>query len=90
MPDIETVMLRNQLMELKNKENALLRKVLETARPLLPVLQDHNLTNTARPLSEAVFEFDALQQEIHTLLEKNPHQSLLVMLELITSARDNR
>ncbi len=50
----------------------ILQRVAGAARNLIPILKDHNLSNTAGELDRLLFEYDALEQEMTKLIEADP------------------
>lgn len=71
MPDFEV----GQKMDaLSRRRQVALEDVAKVARALLPVLKDHNLTNTASELGEKLFQLEAVQQEMESLVLANPKE----------------
>lgn len=58
-----------------------LDEIIKAARPLLPILKDHNLTNVAKDLDEKFFMLDACEQEMAEFLRRNSQIALLTIIE---------
>ncbi len=54
------------------RRDALLLKLAAAARSILPVLKDHNLSNTAGELDRLLFEYDANEQEVSNAIGADP------------------
>ena len=64
-----------------HREQMLLRKIADAARNLVPILKDHNLTNTAMELNELLFELDAMHQDLQALIKENPDATVEAFME---------
>jgi hypothetical protein len=79
--------LNNKLLMLKARQIQALEAVLAAARPLIPLLQDHNLNNSARALSEAVFQYDSVTQEAVALMEADPAAVIQAIIRSLQGGR---
>lgn len=50
----------------------ILEQVAAATRNVVPVMKDHNLSNTAKELERLLFELDALEQEALDAVQANP------------------
>lgn len=55
-----------------SRKDALHLKLAEAARSIVPVLKDHNLSNTASELERLLFEYDANEQEMTKMALDDP------------------
>ena len=73
MPDLDT---GRKLDALARRRQQALEELAKVARGLLPILKDHNLTNTAGELAEKLFQLDAVGQEMESLVLADPKEAL--------------
>lgn len=56
-------------------------EIVKLARGILPVLKDHQLTNVAEEFARALFEYDAVSQEMDALVQQNVHALLDALMD---------
>jgi hypothetical protein len=66
--------------ELRRKHIDILEQIAQSARSLTPVLKDHNLNNTAKPLEELLFQLDANRGEQENLIKEDPDKFMASIL----------
>ena len=62
---------QNKLRDFNSRRLSLCQDLVRLARGLVPVLKDHSLANTAKPLEEVLFQLDALDQESVAFFKEN-------------------
>lgn len=67
--------------------NALHKKIVDAARPLIPVLLDAGRTNSAKELDALFFELDAFNQEMHAFVTENMTEILAVIVGSLENGR---
>ena len=60
------------------RDNAV-RKVMDVARAVLPVLKDHGAKHSAQELEAALFLVDAIDQEIAQYFAEDPQRFLMLL-----------
>lgn len=70
---------------LSQRRSGALEEVAKVARQLVPILKDHNLTNTAGELGEKLFQLDAVTQEMRNIVLEDPAGTLEAVLKRMAS-----
>jgi hypothetical protein len=74
MEDMNDFMI--EIRKLLRQRERVLEKIALEAKPIIPVLLDHKLGNSAKSLQELMFELDATNQELMELLVKDPKKTI--------------
>ena len=61
-----------KMREFQTRRSAALETVARVSRPLVSVLKDHKLDNTASELSAALFELDVADEELRKYILADP------------------
>jgi hypothetical protein len=61
-----------EFRKLSRQRVQMLEALAVSVRGLIPVLKDHNLANTVKPIEEALFQIEANDQEGMALVQKDP------------------
>jgi hypothetical protein len=72
--------LRSKISAFTSRKQQCEEKIVTLARAVTPVLHDHNLHACAKPLDEALFEMDAIEQEMVELVKADPQQFFKVLM----------
>jgi hypothetical protein len=78
MTDAE--MIREKIRLFTDRKQKCEERIVTLARAITPVLHDHNLHACAKPLDEALFEMDAIEQEMADLVKADPRQFFKALL----------
>lgn len=73
--------LMTQMNKFQFKETAVLDKLRNLCRAILPMLKDHKLDNVANDLGALLFELDAIDQERTEALLKDPQALIAFFLK---------
>ena len=69
-----------QIDALWSRKTKLAEKIVDAARPIVPVLLDAGRANSAKALQELLFEFDAIEQEATQIVERNISPEFLQLM----------
>jgi len=73
--------LRAKISRFSERKQQCEGRIVTLARAITPVLHDHNLHACAKPLDEALFELDAIEQEMVDVVKADPQQFFKALLE---------
>lgn len=76
------------LRKMKEREQAALVGVIGPAKAAVHVLKDGGQISTARELESALFNYEAVKQEIENIVAKDPTSFLEALISMIDKSPD--
>lgn len=75
--------LLEKLNSIRRREDEAGKRLIEATRMIIPLLEDHKLSNSAKPLKEALFQIDAARQDQQQLLSADPNETMSMLMGML-------